>query len=76
MAVLCVSGAGAGDSGAVRGESADVPAGAGGLGLADDAGRDAYPGDALGKSGRARRRLRRAAGVPDDLAHARGVDAV
>lgn len=48
----------------------------GGLGLADDAGWDAYPGDALGKSGRARRGLRRAAGVPDDLAHARGFDTV
>ena len=29
-----------------------------------------------GKSGRGRRGLRRAAGVPDDLAHARGVDTV
>ena len=49
MAVLSVPGACAGDPDPLRGEPADVPAGAGGLGMADHAGRRAHPCHALGK---------------------------
>ena len=76
MAVLSVPGARAGDIDPLRGESADVPARAGGLGVAHHAGRRAHPRHALGKPRRPRRGLRRAARLSDRLAHPRGSDAL
>ena len=76
MAVLSVPGACAGNPDPLCGEPADVPAGAGGLGVADHAGRCAHPRHALGKSRRTRRGLRRAARLPDRLAHPCGFNAL
>ena len=70
-ASLCLSAAGARDSHPLRKIPSDVPARAGGLGVAGGADGRPYPGHALGEPHRPRQGLRRDARVSDDLAHTR-----